>query len=117
MTNMLAKGSRNRDSDLTRWRGPVEIPKYKDALHMFLRVTPGSLSSLSIVLFTSDHISLWPSYRLSKFYADRYVCGIRTASEEIHVGATDQSSIDTFAFNLQTQTILRDNLEGKFMFY
>ena len=28
------------DSNRTRWRGPIEIPKYKDALHMSLRVTP-----------------------------------------------------------------------------
>ena len=28
------------DSDLTHWRGPIEIPKYKDALHMSLGVIP-----------------------------------------------------------------------------
>jgi hypothetical protein len=73
---------------------------------------PGVIKS---IIF-SDRLSLWTSYRLSKCYVDRYVCTVGTPGHQIHLGATDQSSIDTFAFNLQTQTVLRDNLEGMYSF-
>ncbi|XP_074655330.1 uncharacterized protein LOC141908932 [Tubulanus polymorphus] len=59
-------------------------------------------------------ISLWPMYRVTKNRIDsKFVCEIRTQNQKVFIASTNQRLIDEFVYYLQTQTALKQDLEGQ----